>query len=372
MGFKEVLNRTSFAVYSRKIGATPRQLMTSPSLLLSTALYATLAIPCGMQRWSTLFGLSLTSATGWEQGSSSVVALLPGFEHHFGISSGTNASDIQKFVSLVYAGGGVGALLSFFVNDRVGRLWSLRLYIAVWILGQIVATTAPGLAGLYTARIISGLGLGGSIVTGNMSIVEIAPAEIRGLLTAWFLCFMGTGLVAGIFCVYGIMGNIPDSRLQYQVVFFSPAIFMAGCTVASFFLCESPRWLMLANRPDDALKTLVRLRGLPATHPRVHNEYTEIQDSIHKERLEHGDSGMLGIIKETFTVPANLRRVQQTMVSYGLAQLSGSNAITSYFIPILTLVRFRLSALSTPMHQISKELANPNGPLAGDWGKLYA
>lgn len=289
--------------------------------------------------------MGLTSAIGWEQGSSSVVPLLPGFQHHFGISSGTNATAIRNFISIVYAGGGVGALLSFFMNDRIGRLWSLRLYIGVYILGQIVATTAPGLAGLYAARIISGLALGALLVTGNMSIVEIAPAEIRGLLTAWFLIIMGTGLVGGIFCVYGILGTIAESRLQYQIVFFSPAVFMAICGVASFFLCESPRWLMLADRPDDALKTLVRLRGLPATHARVQTEYTESQDAIRRERLEHGNpsgSDILGILKETFTVPANLRRVQQTMISYGLAQLSGSNAITSYFIPILTLVSWHV------------------------------
>ncbi len=133
---------------------------------------------------------SVNSSQAWDQGSSATVPSLPGFQLHFGISSGTDAQAIKNFVSIVYIGMATGSLLSFFVNDRIGRRWSYRLYIAVWTLGQIVATLAPGLAGLYAARIITGLGIGALTVTGPMSIVEIAPAEIRGLLTAWFTVSM--------------------------------------------------------------------------------------------------------------------------------------------------------------------------------------
>ena len=98
---------------------------------------------------------------------------------------------------------------------------------------------------------------------------------------------------------------------------------------------------MLVDQHDDAVKTLVRLRGLPADHARVQRELAEIQGSIQLERERYGcdtHNGIVSIVKETFTVPSNLRRVQQTLVSYGLAQLSGANSVTSYFIPILTLM----------------------------------
>lgn len=299
----------------------------------------------------------MTDLAGWEQGSSAVVPLLPGFDHQFNISSGTDAEAIRNFISTALLAVGVGALLCFFTNDRIGRLWSLRAYIALYILGQLIGVAAPGQVGLYAYRVISGLGMGSLLVTGNMAIAEIAPAEIRGLLTAWVLIFMGTGLIAGVFCVYGVLGTIPDGRLQYQIVFFSPAVFMALCAIASFFLCESPRWLMLVDRPDDALKVLVRLRGLPGHHPRVNQEYNDIMDAIQKDRLQSGSPmgmSMLNIVKETFTVPANLRRVQQILVSYGLAQLSGANAITSYFIPILTLVSLSVASAAHSVRLESK------------------
>ncbi|KIN08864.1 hypothetical protein OIDMADRAFT_188553 [Oidiodendron maius Zn] len=313
------------ANYGKAIRSAPRETIFNHNLLLTTLLYAMSALP----------------AT-WDQGSASTISTLPGFQKQFGISSGTNASAIKNFVSIVYIGYAVGAALSFFINDRIGRLWSYRLYIVIYIIGQLVATFAPGLAGLYASRIISGLGIGALTVIGPMAIVEIAPAEIRGLLASWFVVCLGMAAVVAIFCCYGVFIHVPSSKLQYQIVWFVPCIIMFICMTASFFVCESPRWLLLVGRRDEGIKTLVKLRGLPADHPRVQLEIQNIENSISKEfggDNDHHryDSTFIGIVKETFLVPSNLRRVSQTLISYALAQLSGANSITSYFVPILTI-----------------------------------
>lgn len=170
--------------------------------------------------------------------------------------------------------------------------------------------------------------------------------EIRGLLTGWFVVAMGLSLFVSIFCVYGVFLHIPASRLQYQIVWFAPCIFMALCIITSFFACESPRWLLMVNRREDAVSTLVKLRGLHAEHPRLAMEITEMEHSIRKSTYQsdgdgedqHHSSSVLSILKETFTVPSNIRRVQQSLISYALAQLSGANSVTSYFVPILTIM----------------------------------
>lgn len=258
---------------------------------------------------------------------------MPGFQRQFNIESGAKASDIQNFISIIYIGYAVGAAASFFINDRIGRRWSFRLYTAIWIIGQIIATLSPGWGALYTARIVSGIGIGSLSVTGPMSIVEIAPAEIRGLLTAWYTVAMGTALFTSIFCVYGIFQHMPVGKLQYQVVWFSPAIFMSLGIVASFFICESPRWLMMVDRQDEAIATLSKVRRLPSNDPRLQKEIQDIKDSINSL-----GSKFMDIVKDTFTVPSNLRRLQQSLMSYALAQLSGANSVTSYFVPIMSIM----------------------------------
>lgn len=144
-------------------------------------------------------------------------------------------------------------------------------------------------------------------------------------------------------CVYGIELHMGASRLQYQVVWFSPCIFMFLWIVASFFLCESPRWLLLVGRDQEAVETLVKLRRLPSDHPRVQEELQAIRESLPSgaDSLEsdgHSPSQIVSIAKETFTKQSNLRRVQQVIIMYALPQFSGGNSVTNYFIPILEIV----------------------------------
>ncbi|KAK7414554.1 hypothetical protein QQX98_006581 [Neonectria punicea] len=319
----DMFSESTLVRYVRTIRDSPRELIFNRRLLLTTAVYA-------------MSGVCIT----WDQGSSSVIPSLPGFSSAFGITSATNPKQVTNFISFVYLTAGVGSALSFFVNDRIGRLWSLRLYFAIWIVGQLIATFADGhLGALYTARFVSGLGMGPLTVTGPMSIVEISPAEIRGLLTVWFSVVMLLSLTVSTLAVYACFLHVAPSQLQYQIVFFTPTIVCALFILASFFVCESPRWLMLAGREEEATRTLEALRGLSRDHPRVASELSDIKTHIEAEHAKYGaNGGLKAVLKETFLVPSNLRRVQQSLISYALAQLSGANSVTSYLVPILSLM----------------------------------
>ncbi|KAL1875488.1 hypothetical protein VTK73DRAFT_10038 [Phialemonium thermophilum] len=329
-GLKEIFTESTIAKYVRVIRASPRSLVANKRLLWTTLLFSMAGTPLTL-----------------DQGSSSLIPSLPGFEKEFHMDSGSDAATISNFVSIVYVGAAVGAALSFFFNDRIGRLWSLRLYFFIWMVGQLIATGSSGkLSALYAARVISGVGIGSLTVTGPMSIVEIAPAETRGLLSAWFsIAFMLTLFISTI-AVYGISLHMAPSPLQYQVVWFSCAIFAALVIGASFFASETPRWLFLMGRDEEATTALLQLRGLPADHPRVVSELNDIKTQIAQELGEFGGVGekvswfqnFKAVAREAFLVPSNLRRLQQASVAFALAQLSGANSVTSYLVPILTLV----------------------------------
>lgn len=275
----------------------------------------------------------------WEQGASAVIPTLPGFQKQFNIASGSEAGDIATYVSIIYIGYAVGAALSFFINDYLGRRWSFRLYSIIFIVGQVVSIFAPNMDALIGSRIISGIGIGSLSVIGPMSIVEIAPKEIRGLLTSWYTVSMGIALTLASFTVLGIHRTVPDSKLQYQITPTVMSIFLFLCIIASFFVAESPRWLLIVGRREEAVATLVKLRCMPADSERVAGEIADIEASVISANGDvEGKPNLWVVAKETFTVSSNLRRLQQVLVSYALAQLSGANSVTSYFIPILELL----------------------------------
>ncbi|KAF4949237.1 hypothetical protein FSARC_13543 [Fusarium sarcochroum] len=312
--------RSPLAAYGKAIRETPRHIICNRTLILSALAFALGGIP-----------------GTWDQGTSATISSLPSFQEHFGITSGAKADQIRELVSLVYIGQAIGAAVSFFFNDRIGRLWSYRLYIFVWLIGQLVAICTPGIAGLYASRIICGSGIGGLSVIGPMSLVEISPGEIRGLLTSWFVVFMGLGLFCGNFTVYGCFLHLAPTRLQYQLPWAIPCIVMGLTGVATFFLSETPKWLALKDRRDEAVDALCALRSLPADDARIQTEIREIEADIAKSRAA-GDSSLGSILREMFTIRSNLRRLQQTLVAYALAQMSGANSVTSYFIPIMSIL----------------------------------
>ncbi|BCR91192.1 uncharacterized protein ACHE_70035S [Aspergillus chevalieri] len=102
----------------------------------------------------------------------------------------------------------------------------------------------------------------------------------------------------------------------------------------SLFTVESPRWLVSQNKRDTALTALVRLRSLPSHDQYLQDEY----QGITSETEDNESNSFWQIVKETFMVRSNLRRLQLTITAYILAQMSGANSITNYLPTIFGIV----------------------------------
>lgn len=111
-------------------------------------------------------------------------------------------------------------------------------------------------------------------------------------------------------------------ELAVQDPFFVQCFVPAIGVAMSFFLHESPRWLCLMGRNDEALATLTKLRGLPSDHVYLTTVWELMSGQVAREKAKFGSLGYALIIRETFCVRSNLRRVQLTIIAYILAQLS--------------------------------------------------
>lgn len=339
MTITDLLKSTPLAQHTTTLQIMPRVVLLNPRMIFTAFLYATSAVPLSKPPVTNqdLLFCHTEALSAWDQGSAATIPSLPGFQQYFGIDSGADASAIQNFVSLVVLGQATGAAISFFINDRIGRLWSIRLYFVVYMIAQIITLAAPNRGALYTGRIIAGIGAGALTVTGPISLAEIAPVEVRGLICAWFAVTMGLAHFCAVFCAYGVKLHVESGRLQYQIVMLAPCVYLSLWIAASFFLCESPRWLFLAGKPEKATKTLCDIRRLPIDHPRMQSELADCRSSSSDESHDSAH-GLPFILRQMFTSRSNLRRLQQCLICYALPQLSGASSISSYFVPILELI----------------------------------
>ncbi|KAL4896923.1 general substrate transporter [Aspergillus ambiguus] len=294
-------------------------------------------------------------AKGWDEGSTAAISELPSFNSKYNL----NSTVLSNVVSLVNLGAGVGALLSFLLNDRVGRIWAMRIYQSTYIVGTLISCLSYGHVGaLYVGRIVAGLGIGALTVVCPMAIAEIAPKTTRGLMTLWFNLCMLSSQAIGSFTVLGCSLHISDSRdLQYQTPWFVQTFPPAISLICSFFINESPRWLIINNQPQKSLLSLTNLRQLPQTDPYVETEFNGMITQIESRDSGLGNLRLIQIVKETFSIRSNLRRVQLTVMAYILAQMSGANAVTNYLPTIFGLIGIKGSSMqltTSALYSIAK------------------
>ncbi len=113
-------------------------------------------------------------------------------------------------------------------------------------------------------RLIGGIGVGMASAVCPMYIGEIAPANIRGRLVALNQFAIIFGMLVVYFVNWGIAnGQTLDwiNTVGWRRMFLSEAIPAGLFGVLLFLVPETPRYLSLSNKNEEALKILTRING---------------------------------------------------------------------------------------------------------------
>ncbi|RAK80805.1 putative transporter [Aspergillus fijiensis CBS 313.89] len=271
---------------------------------------------------------------GFDEGNIASLVSQSHFKVRFGLDtqSPTQYSNTKGWiVSIATAGAVFGCLGCSPVNDQLGRRWTLRIFTLVYLAGILGQGLCHGnLSGLYASRFIAGLGIGPLSIVPPVYITEISPKVIRGLLTILFASCQQLGVVLGFFINYGVTKQYPGVDIQWML----PTLLQLAAVViwitGSFFCSESPRWLLLRGRSDEATTAMSRLRGLPRDHPVVQSELAGMDAQILHEMESTSNAGLLDLLKETFVPVENRRRFFLIFMATLFSQWSGANAITQY------------------------------------------
>lgn len=274
------------------------------------------------------------------------ILALSSFKKDFGLPTGDSgfASDksaqvSSNVVSLLTAGCFFGSIFAAYINDRIGRRYSLMIFCVVFLVGAALQVGAHHEIGLiYGGRVVAGLGIGGMSSITPVFVSENCPPETRGRVAGLFQEFLVIGSTFAYWLDYGVSLHVPEGTSQWRIPLAIQLIPGGLMLIGLFFLKESPRWLMKQGRQEEALDSLAYIRNQPADSESVQKEYAEINAAIQEETI-----ATEGVTWKECLQKSNRYRFFLAFVLMFWQQFSGTNSIGYYSAQIFQTGEFTLN-----------------------------
>ncbi|GAA5899692.1 sugar porter family MFS transporter [Sporobolomyces salmoneus] len=288
-----------------------------------------------------VYGAAITAAIaaimiGYDSAFFGTSISLASFKAEFGLDLKTAAeisSIDSNLVSTYQAGAFFGSIFGYPSGFMLGRKWGLLLASAIFCLGagiMLAADSARGLAPIYAGRVIAGFGIGAASSLTPLYISEIAPPAIRGQLVGMYEIGWQMGGLVGFFINYGVTQHIAPSRKQWIIPFgvqlIPGGLFLLGIP---FFITESPRWLVMRSRRDEAIKNLCYIRKLDRNDAYLIQEINDIDLQVENDRTAVG-TGFWAPFRQVFTNWYLARRLIIVSTLFLWQNATGINAINYY------------------------------------------
>jgi MFS transporter, putative metabolite:H+ symporter len=183
------------------------------------------------------------------------------------------SSNESTFVALAIGliGYAVGSMLIGSLSDRFGRFRLLLITIGLTALGSFLDATATNVATLSLWRFVTGMGVGADLNLVSTYLGELAPAAKRGRITN--VTFV-LGIIGQAVTPFVALALVPNYSYGWRLLFVIGGVIATVGFAARFELPESPRWLALHGRLDQADQVVTRMeegaraRGVVLPEPR--------------------------------------------------------------------------------------------------------
>ena len=135
---------------------------------------------------------------------------------YFGISSG-EAGLLGTTTLVVSAVGGVGAGM---LADRIGRVRTLQITIAMYTIFTVLCGFAPNFETLLIFRALQGLGFGGEWAAGAALVAEYSQSRYRGRTVAFVQSAWAVGWGLSVI-VYTVVFSVASDDLAWRIMFWT-------------------------------------------------------------------------------------------------------------------------------------------------------
>lgn len=221
----------------------------------------------------------------------------------------------------------IGALGIARIANRIGRRPSLIVGAVIAALGMIIQATSFSLAQLVVGRIISGVGNGAINAVVPVWQSECSAPKNRGKNVVILGAFVATGVAAAGWVNYGL-SSISSHEVAWRLPLALPVAFALMLIASTMLFPESPRWLIMKGKIEDARRSISCLAvGNQADPEAVELELATLTSTIRIEG-QQPSRGYLDLVRRD-----GQRLRYRLCLAIGInfcAQMTGANVISYY------------------------------------------
>jgi sugar porter (SP) family MFS transporter len=238
----------------------------------------------------------------------------------------------QLISSLMTLGAFVSCLTAGTFSRYFGRKPALYVACVLSIISVVIQMLTTNKSLLYFGRLLIGMANGFFATFSTIYLAEAAPVHQRGVFTALFKFWIQLGNILGTLTVNYTSKRYNKSSYQIPLgcLLIIPTILLFA---TSFFVPESPRYLLLRRKDQEARKAFDFLRAGSVDSEFVELEWVEMIRGRDEETQQETNTSSWELFKGT-----NLRR---TLLCYGtIASQTGAGiwfviAYQTYFFTII-------------------------------------
>jgi MFS family permease len=272
-------------------------------------------------------------------------------------------SDTTLSSSIYLLGEVIGALIFGRLTDRLGRKRLFMITLAVYLGATVLTAVSFNFYWFIIFRFLTGSGIGGEYAAINSAIDELIPARARGwtdlvINSTWWIGTAFGAVTTGILLNTAIL----PIDLGWRLSFALGAVLGLAVLIVRRYVPESPRWLMMHGRFDEADKVVGDIEETIKREDKIEN-LPEPEGAI---TIRPTGTVTYGQIAKTMFRQYPKRSILGFSLMIGQAFLY--NAITFTYVLLLTTF-FHIPSNVAALYQIPFAVGNVIGPLT--IGRLF-